>query len=165
MGSEGRGERDGEMGDAGSERVRKRDRRSRVETEFATEKPGHMPSLPASLWAPRGDGAQHPPRSFAPKQARPVGRPIMIRHSVVLVFVLATSLLMAAPVMGQQYARPDGTVTAGIWTPAPLWEAIDEDPVDNADNNQIDSMVASFQGNNYQMKQVFAEAAVYCMGD
>jgi hypothetical protein len=39
------------------------------------------------------------------------------------------------------------------------------DPVDTADHNQIDSMVTSFQGNNYQMKQVFAEAAVYCMGD
>ena len=39
------------------------------------------------------------------------------------------------------------------------------DPVDPADNSQIDSMVASFRGNNYQMKQVFAEAAVYCMGD
>ena len=39
------------------------------------------------------------------------------------------------------------------------------DPVDGADRTQIDNMVASFRGNNYRMKQVFAEAAVYCMGD
>ncbi len=39
------------------------------------------------------------------------------------------------------------------------------DPVDTADYNQIDTMTTSFRGSNYRMKQVFAEAAVYCMGD
>lgn len=39
------------------------------------------------------------------------------------------------------------------------------DPVDTADRNQIVSMVSSFQASNYSMKQMFAEAAVFCMGD
>ena len=39
------------------------------------------------------------------------------------------------------------------------------DPVDPTDNGRIDTMVVSFRGNNYRLKQVFAEAAAYCMGD
>jgi hypothetical protein len=39
------------------------------------------------------------------------------------------------------------------------------DPVDAADRAQIDSMVASFTGGGYRMKQVFGETAVYCMGN
>jgi hypothetical protein len=39
------------------------------------------------------------------------------------------------------------------------------DPVDPADNSRIDTMVLSFRGNNYRLKQVFAETAAYCMGD
>lgn len=38
-------------------------------------------------------------------------------------------------------------------------------PVDAADRAQIEDMVDSFKANNYSMKQVFAEAAVYCMGE
>jgi hypothetical protein len=39
------------------------------------------------------------------------------------------------------------------------------EPVDQPDRNQVDSMVASFRnGNAYNMKQSFAEAAVYCKG-
>ena len=38
-------------------------------------------------------------------------------------------------------------------------------PVDTADRTQIASMPQSFQSNNYRLKQVFAESAVYCMGD
>ena len=38
-------------------------------------------------------------------------------------------------------------------------------PVDTADRTQIASMTQSFQSNNYRLKQVFAESAVYCMGD
>jgi len=37
-------------------------------------------------------------------------------------------------------------------------------PVDNADRTQISQMVSNFKGNGYKMKQVFAESAVYCMG-
>ena len=37
-------------------------------------------------------------------------------------------------------------------------------PGTSEDRNQISSMVQSFK-QSYNMKQVFAEAAVYCMGD
>lgn len=39
------------------------------------------------------------------------------------------------------------------------------DAVDGQDRSQIASMTSSFIGNNYNMKQVFAESAVYCMGN
>ena len=39
------------------------------------------------------------------------------------------------------------------------------DPVDGPDRNQIASMVTSFRGSNYSLKQVFAESAMYCSGD
>ena len=38
-------------------------------------------------------------------------------------------------------------------------------PGNPADRSQVDSMVASFKSSNYKMKQLFADAAVYCMGD
>jgi len=38
-------------------------------------------------------------------------------------------------------------------------------PGNSADRAQVDAMTASFKASNYNMKQVFAEAAVYCMGD
>lgn len=38
-------------------------------------------------------------------------------------------------------------------------------PGNTADRNQVTSMLASFQSNNYNIKQVFVESAVYCMGD
>ncbi len=38
-------------------------------------------------------------------------------------------------------------------------------PVDTTDRNQIASMVTSFKASGYQLKQVFAESATYCMGD
>jgi len=37
--------------------------------------------------------------------------------------------------------------------------------VDATDRNQLDSMVTSFKSNSYNLKQVFAESAAYCMGD
>ncbi|MEM7610769.1 MAG: hypothetical protein AAF270_03775 [Pseudomonadota bacterium] len=39
------------------------------------------------------------------------------------------------------------------------------DPVDAADRNQIDAMVTSLTSTGYRLKQTFAEAATYCMGD
>ena len=39
------------------------------------------------------------------------------------------------------------------------------DPVDAADRSKIDEIVTSFRSSGFRMKQVFAEAAVYCMGD
>ncbi|MDX1496152.1 MAG: hypothetical protein R3352_01220 [Salinisphaeraceae bacterium] len=38
-------------------------------------------------------------------------------------------------------------------------------PVDSTDRNQIASMVTSFRNSGYNLKQVFAESAVYCMGE
>ncbi len=38
-------------------------------------------------------------------------------------------------------------------------------PGNAADRAQVDSMTASFKANGYRLKQVFAETAVYCMGD
>jgi hypothetical protein len=38
-------------------------------------------------------------------------------------------------------------------------------PEDAADRSQVDQMVVSFTSSGYRMKQVFAETAVYCMGD
>jgi hypothetical protein len=38
-------------------------------------------------------------------------------------------------------------------------------PVDQTDRDQIDAMITSFKGSGYKLKQVFAESAVFCMGD
>ncbi|HEU4618516.1 MAG TPA: hypothetical protein VFV10_10765 [Gammaproteobacteria bacterium] len=38
-------------------------------------------------------------------------------------------------------------------------------PVDAADRDQVAAMATSFKNNNYKMKNVFADAAVYCMGN
>jgi hypothetical protein len=37
-------------------------------------------------------------------------------------------------------------------------------PGNASDRQRVDAMVASFRGNGYRMKQVFAETAVHCMG-
>jgi hypothetical protein len=39
------------------------------------------------------------------------------------------------------------------------------EPTDAADRNQVASMAANFRASGYRLKQVFAEGAVYCMGD
>jgi hypothetical protein len=38
-------------------------------------------------------------------------------------------------------------------------------PGNAADRNEVAAMTTRFRNNNYRLKQVFAEAAVYCMGD
>jgi hypothetical protein len=38
-------------------------------------------------------------------------------------------------------------------------------PGDTADRNQIGSMTSSFRASGYRLKQAFADAATYCMGD
>ncbi len=38
-------------------------------------------------------------------------------------------------------------------------------PADTQDRGQIDAMVTSFKSSNYNLKQVFAESAAYCMGN
>jgi hypothetical protein len=39
------------------------------------------------------------------------------------------------------------------------------DPVDQPDRDQIATMTNNFRSNNYNLRQVFAESAVYCMGN
>jgi hypothetical protein len=39
------------------------------------------------------------------------------------------------------------------------------DPVDSTDRTQITTMTNNFRNNNYNLRQVFAESAVYCMGN
>ncbi len=38
-------------------------------------------------------------------------------------------------------------------------------PSNQADNNQVSAMIASFQSHNFALRQVFAEAAAFCMGN
>ena len=38
------------------------------------------------------------------------------------------------------------------------------DPGDQTDRDKVGAITASFKANNYSMKEVFAETAVYCMG-
>jgi hypothetical protein len=38
-------------------------------------------------------------------------------------------------------------------------------PADDEDRTQVGSMVASFEGSGYSLRQVFAESAAYCKGD
>jgi hypothetical protein len=38
-------------------------------------------------------------------------------------------------------------------------------PVDATDRSQVDNMIASFKASGYHLKEVFAESAVFCMGD
>ena len=38
------------------------------------------------------------------------------------------------------------------------------DPANDADRSKVGEITASFKANNYSMKEVFAETAVYCMG-
>lgn len=39
------------------------------------------------------------------------------------------------------------------------------DPANARDRNQLESLVSSFRSRSYNLRQVFAESAVYCMGD
>jgi hypothetical protein len=38
-------------------------------------------------------------------------------------------------------------------------------PIDASDRSQIDTMISAFRGNGYKLKQVFADSAVFCMGN
>jgi hypothetical protein len=39
------------------------------------------------------------------------------------------------------------------------------DPVDQADRTEIDTMTNTFRNNNFNLRQVFADSAGYCMGN
>ncbi|MEL7449370.1 MAG: hypothetical protein AAFN78_09185 [Pseudomonadota bacterium] len=65
--------------------------------------------------------------------------------------------------MGDELANSDAFATCQV---GHVFRSVClRDPVDSADHQQISDMVASFRGSNFQLKQVFAESAVYCMGD
>ena len=65
--------------------------------------------------------------------------------------------------MGEELANSDAFAYCQVWKV--FKNVCLRDPVDPTDNARIDTMVVSFRGNNYRLKQVFAEAAAYCMGD
>jgi len=67
-----------------------------------------------------------------------------------------------AKTMGQELAHSDAFASCQVekvFTNVCL-----RAPVDSDDRDQIDDMVQSFKDNGYRLKEVFAEAAVYCMG-
>jgi len=64
--------------------------------------------------------------------------------------------------LGQELANSDAFASCQV---RKVFRAVClRQPEDDTDRAQVQSMVASFQG-GYNMKQTFAEAAVYCMGD
>ncbi len=68
-----------------------------------------------------------------------------------------------AKMMGDELANSDAFASCQV---NKVFKAICfRDPVDATDRNQIDAITISFKANNYNLKQVFAETAVYCMGD
>jgi hypothetical protein len=76
---------------------------------------------------------------------------------------LLTGSGSGAKTMGQELAHSDAFAQCQVekvFTNVCL-----RPPQDTADRNQIDAMVSSLQGNGYNLKQTFAESAVYCMGD
>jgi len=65
--------------------------------------------------------------------------------------------------MGQELAASDAFATCQV--KKVFKNVCLRSPVDSLDRNQISSMTASFKSSNYNLKQVFAESAVYCMGN
>lgn len=67
-----------------------------------------------------------------------------------------------AKTMGQELANSDAFAQCQV---KKVFKAVClRPPVDAADRTQVGTMVSTFKGNNYKMKQVFADAAVYCKG-
>ena len=76
---------------------------------------------------------------------------------------LLTGSGSGAKTMGQELAHSDAFAQCQVekvFTNVCL-----RPPQDTADRAQIDAMVSSLQGSGYNLKQTFAESAVYCMGD
>jgi len=65
--------------------------------------------------------------------------------------------------MGQELAKSDAFATCQVQKV--FRNVCLRSPVDAADRGQISSMVTSFKSSSYNLKQVFAESAVYCMGN
>jgi len=68
-----------------------------------------------------------------------------------------------AKTMGQELGNSDAFAACQV---KKVFKAVClRQPEDATDRGQVDQMIASFQaGGSYNMKQTFAEAAVYCMG-
>ncbi|MBL4583730.1 MAG: hypothetical protein JKX83_03835 [Pseudomonadales bacterium] len=65
--------------------------------------------------------------------------------------------------MGQELANSDAFASCQV---KKVFKSVClRPPVDSTDHAQIDSMTSSFKSGGYRLKQVFAESAVYCMGD
>jgi len=64
--------------------------------------------------------------------------------------------------MGQELAKSDAFATCQVQKV--FKNVCLRSPVDAADRSQISTMVTSFKASSYSLKQVFAESAVYCMG-
>ncbi len=65
--------------------------------------------------------------------------------------------------MGQEFANSDAFATCQV--EKVFANVCLRPPQDSLDRSQIDGMVISFRSSGYNLKQVFAESAVYCMGD
>jgi hypothetical protein len=65
--------------------------------------------------------------------------------------------------MGQELA---GTTAFATCQVEKVFKAVClRNPVDQADRTKVDSMTTTFRNNNFNLRQVFAESAVYCMGN
>jgi hypothetical protein len=65
--------------------------------------------------------------------------------------------------MGQELA---GTTAFASCQVEKVFKAVClRNPVDQADRTKVDSMTTTFRNNNFNLRQVFAESAVYCMGN
>jgi hypothetical protein len=65
--------------------------------------------------------------------------------------------------MGQELA---GTTAFATCQVEKVFKAVClRNPVDQSDRTKVDSMTTTFRNNNFNLRQVFAESAVYCMGN
>lgn len=65
--------------------------------------------------------------------------------------------------MGQELANSEAFATCQV---KKVFKTVCfRDPVDSADRNTVQSITAQFKASNYNLKEAFAQAAVYCMGD
>ena len=65
--------------------------------------------------------------------------------------------------LGQEFGASDGFATCQV---EKVFRTVClRAPQDEDDRDEIDSMVSSFRSSGYRLKQAFADAATYCMGD
>ena len=68
-----------------------------------------------------------------------------------------------AKTMGQELAHSDAFAQCQV--KKVFQNVCLRSPETSADRSRINALVSSFRASNYSLKQVFAESAVYCMGD